>query len=576
MRRRLRLLVLPAVGLLWVGCSSSSGTDPGTTAQDAQASTDVVAIDTAVGPTDTAVTLDASDAPAPPDGFVVSIPDVSTAPPDIQFQKQPLGGFCQTGDDCIDGYCNVAYADGYCTRLCETGEDCPSDGKCFGDPLTDVRMCWQPCERNSHCRIDHFCPAGAGICTPKCRLGDCNPGYVCEPESGQCLFEDQVDPCVPSAEICDDEDNDCDNIVDEGCGPAPAETPRMLVTDWGKVNIGGGGLTSRTVEISTAASSFAIMLRSADGSEEVIGLYSLSPPDGSEVYDVQNPYGSPNRAVPGIGVVTVLVPNTPNVAMQAGTWNFSFFREGTAGKGWLYVLQPLRQQTTNSTMDVNLWFAGTEGLSASTAPSNSKFQSLLSLFGELMTEYGISLGNVKYYDVTGANAQKYAIVDTGNGYEVDEHAELVALSRDLPPDNIGVNFFFVRGFTGWSLLGKAGSIPGPPLLNGTWSSGVVVSMADYEHLSPSDGVPLMAETMAHELGHQLGLFHTTEQDGQSHDPIPDTKECDKDFNNDGIVDAYECSGWGAENLMFWQANLSAELSAGQKFVFHRNPQLSEP
>jgi hypothetical protein len=41
-------------------------------------------------------------------------------------------------------------------------------------------------------------------------------------------------------------------------------------------------------------------------------------------------------------------------------------------------------------------------------------------------------------------------------------------------------------------------------------------------------IPLMAVTCAHEIGHYLGLYHTSEASGQASDPIPDTDDDDVD------------------------------------------------
>ena len=38
---------------------------------------------------------------------------------------------------------------------------------------------------------------------------------------------------------------------------------------------------------------------------------------------------------------------------------------------------------------------------------------------------------------------------------------------------------------------------------------------------------LLGETAAHEMGHQLGLFHTTESGGTQFDILSDTLECQK-------------------------------------------------
>jgi hypothetical protein len=118
------------------------------------------------------------------------------------------------------------------------------------------------------------------------------------------------------------------------------------------------------------------------------------------------------------------------------------------------------------------------------------------------------------------------------------------------------------------------------MMHGTYNSGVAVSMAEYLSY-PEEGVAisLTAQTMAHELGHQLGLFHTTEADGTMHDPISDTAECPasaNDKNRDGMVDPEECASLGGRNLMFWAATLEDIVSLGQRKVLHKNPTMQEP
>ena len=138
-----------------------------------------------------------------------------------------------------------------------------------------------------------------------------------------------------------------------------------------------------------------------------------------------------------------------------------------------------------------------------------------------------------------------------------------------------LDFFLVQeivgGRAGYIILGIAGGIPGPPTIRGTGHSGVAVTMAGYDR----DPVQL-AQTMAHEGGHFLGLYHTTEAEGTAFDPLPDTPECkgDNDDNGDGIVSYDECLGArkGADNLMFWAAGAEAEVvSDDQGFVVVRNP-----
>ena len=63
-------------------------------------------------------------------------------------------------------------------------------------------------------------------------------------------------------------------------------------------------------------------------------------------------------------------------------------------------------------------------------------------------------------------------------------------------------------------------------------------------------VPLVA---MHEMSHQMGLFHTSEFDGTTIEPLGDTPAClrDHDQNGDGMLTPAECRTAGADNLMFW-------------------------
>jgi len=64
---------------------------------------------------------------------------------------------------------------------------------------------------------------------------------------------------------------------------------------------------------------------------------------------------------------------------------------------------------------------------------------------------------------------------------------------------------------------------------------------------------ILAKILVHEIGHYLGLYHTTESTGTEHDPLSDTPECpaSMDSDGDGRVTGPECRSNGADYLMFW-------------------------
>lgn len=103
-------------------------------------------------------------------------------------------------------------------------------------------------------------------------------------------------------------------------------------------------------------------------------------------------------------------------------------------------------------------------------------------------------------------------------------------------------------------------------------AGVVVSTFGFM-LSPER----VGKTMAHEVGHALGLDHTTESDGVSHDPIPDTPECSQ--TQMGVAFPELCPNGGGANFMFWtgfqDSRAQRDVSSGQRQIMNGNPGISQ-
>jgi hypothetical protein len=129
-----------------------------------------------------------------------------------------------------------------------------------------------------------------------------------------------------------------------------------------------------------------------------------------------------------------------------------------------------------------------------------------------------------------------------------------------------VNLFFIEDYSGSNagLLGNATGIPGSMKMANSWN-GVLNGLTAHATGSTIDS-QLLGETVAHEFGHQLGLFHTSERGGTSFDILSDTPECaiSRDSSGGGTVSAEECDGYGAENIMFWTAWSSSSQAAGKK------------
>lgn len=137
-----------------------------------------------------------------------------------------------------------------------------------------------------------------------------------------------------------------------------------------------------------------------------------------------------------------------------------------------------------------------------------------------------------------------------------------------------LNLFFISDFTDApGTLGIAAGVPGPNGITGTTGSGVILAIDSHLDASGQLDTTLLGETMAHEAGHQLGLFHTSEGDGSEHDLVGDTPECapEMDTDGDGQLSAAECPD--GLNFMFWAAaeQSQSEMSGDQSTVLFLSP-----
>ena len=92
------------------------------------------------------------------------------------------------------------------------------------------------------------------------------------------------------------------------------------------------------------------------------------------------------------------------------------------------------------------------------------------------------------------------------------------------------------------LYGMAGGIPGPLVDNG--HAGVMVDLLSHagsDVLYSDEETRILAETMGHEVGHFLGLFHPNEIDLTGYDALGDTPEC---------ADLVSCEEVLGTNLMY--------------------------
>ena len=359
----------------------------------------------------------------------------------------------------------------------------------------------------------------------------------------------------------------------------------------------------------------------------------LTAPDGGLLYDdnVQPPNDPSGTLVyygadsPSTGAFTL--PNTtPMLAavqegggFAPGSWSFTvndFALEctttagcdgGTASGSYdVRVLTEPGPTPSTGTIDVAFYLVGANGITSASAPGNSHVKRMVQTLGTLFDNAGICLGTVTFWDVPAWAQTLYA-----NGIDADRTGPCDNLSQmsTLARDENTLNFFLVGSINasvaGGTVVGVDGTIPGPSSIGGTIHSGAAVSAADLSSGTCTGslnlaacGADVVGYIAAHEGGHWLGLYHTSESDGETFDPIADTPTCVCDTcvspsqrpncatpgrappSHPTLVGPSDCrqgtaACGGADNLMFWGLEQSigahGHLTAQQSQVMRTNP-----
>jgi len=282
-------------------------------------------------------------------------------------------------------------------------------------------------------------------------------------------------------------------------------------------------------------------------------FYSLNDPDG---IDILSPSSTPNlyndatgsvgeKGLSKAGYSNVLVPQSPSFNAKAGTWTFKAYSNDR-------VNLALRTGSTPSaaTIAIQPYITGTTWSAGDISAALSVMSSIYSANGITLTiNSTITISDTQYATVSGTftDSTTSALVTQGS--------------------TAAVNLFFIEDYSGSlsGILGNAAGIPGSMGIANSWN-GVLNSLSAHASGTTLDS-QLLGQTAAHQIGLQLGLFHTTESGGTVFDILTDTAEClnsTKDFDRNGKMSAEECEGYGGENLMFWTAWNTSSRSAGKK------------
>ena len=503
--------------------------------------------------------------PAPPDGGAML----------------PHGSPCTRDFDCEGRVCLPAALGGVCSLPCVQADDCfvfASGGGCSALP-TDTNGDGVPDAVNTVCVP---LPGSASPIGAACTSDDGCEARICQDR--QCT------------EVCDD-DGDClggqictdivragaSGATYRGCGyTARAGAVAIETHDLGEMTLGAGFIGSLELAVPSDAVSITLQARRLSGDPLDLAFVEEVDPSGVTLFDVSQIFSLVDQPIRWLPVdtgesITMLVPNTTpdRVVFRPGRhrWTVSPIPRMTGDTGSCQVqLSALVKRAAGGTVssgriDLNVYLVGV-GVNAAAAPSDSRLQGALARFATVYAPSGVSLGSVSYFDITGADATRYSVIDSTDGPD----SELAGLFR-LSAARTGrtLNIFLVRsisgGGMGFNALGIAGGIPGPPGVHGTQHSGVVVAFDPSVVGSGAMGARVVGHVFAHESGHYLGLFHVTEQQRPCGPGETPDAGCSPFGGGDPLADT---TRGDTSNLMHWSivgTGTNEALSNGQRLVF---------
>jgi hypothetical protein len=276
----------------------------------------------------------------------------------------------------------------------------------------------------------------------------------------------------------------------------------------------------RTFELAPDAVSFALTVQDLEGRDLIASVLRLTAPDSMNWIDGNSwsiTAEQPIRDILAMDQInSVLAPSSDTLRLLSGRYTYfaGLFNDRMAMTSAIsrranITLRVKRAPGGNlpatGTLRVRFYFVPGAGVTAATAMGNARIQAAIAGMRTAYSGVGITVMPVGFEDVTAADAARFTVIDAQS--EIDDLFTKRAAGRS---DEVSV--FFVRSIAATTgldgAIGVAGDIVGPPGIHGTIHSGVVISLDGT--FNGGGARDLLSNTLSHEVGHYLGLWHTRE------------------------------------------------------------------
>lgn len=285
-----------------------------------------------------------------------------------------------------------------------------------------------------------------------------------------------------------------------------------------------GGAATLAYDVSDSARSYVVtpFVRTGSLTPRLIQL-----PSGAAI-DLQTTNGWQSITANSEGWINpTLIPATDSHLAHLETGTHHYVVDTDADE---VCWQLVEEVTTGARLELVVHLVGLDGIDAANAASHADFSAMLNHAFAILLTAGLDAEVVEFRDANPDDATRWSVIRSDwDARQLTSRAD----AGDAPSEDdvLRLHVFFTRSFAHGS-LGTSPGLPGAPGLLRTRASGIVLTsqllgtmpMGSFDP-RVQDGNLVTGTAMAHEIGHFLGLMHTSEFAGAINDPLSDTPEC---------------------------------------------------